>query len=222
MFEYEDRFNRLTDLFCQGYTVFLQRLELESEDEDDGYWYKSFIKSLKTARANMPNGSSGLFIVSIDSKSDLPDYFREEFVPIMLDGEEAVVVPVAEIAGSEELQRESNIQPKTEDTIKLKLVENGSMVFWEDKLLPTVKGKDFDILHKLASTPGMIVTHEDLYKFIDSDENVDELLRQRIHYIRNSFPPPFSDCKRPQAIIKTKRQEGYYLNLAEKQVETIE
>ena len=93
------------------------------------------------------------------------------------------------------------------------------MVFWEDNKLIHIKGKDFDILHKLARNPMTIVTHHDLYRFIDSDEHVDELLRQRINYIRNAFPSPFSDYKHPQAIIKTKRMEGYYLNLTEKQVE---
>ncbi len=121
-FEYVDKFKRLTDLFSKGYTVFLDRLELESEDEDDGYTFKSFIGSLKDARANMPTGSSGLFIISIDSISDLPKDFRKEFRSIMLDGEEAGVERKATLP-----------QGKTQGTLK-------------DKIPPETKWSDIDMV----------------------------------------------------------------------------
>ncbi len=153
--------------------------------------------------------SRSLIIISSLEGDKLPDWFKKQFEEISSSPE-----PKIEVGQ----QVEDVSQPKTEKAIKLRLVEEGSMVFWEDNPLTTIKGKDFDILLKLACYPMTIVIHYDLYKFIDSSEHEDELLRQRINYIRNAFPSPFSDYKHSQAIIKTKRMEGYYLNLTEKQV----
>ncbi len=91
------------DWFSYGYTVFLHRLKLESEDEDE-YECKYFIRSLETARLNMPIDSSGLFIISIDSESDLPEYFIEQFKPV--DGKETVVKPSEAIIESGVEQQE--------------------------------------------------------------------------------------------------------------------
>ncbi len=105
---------------------------------------------------------------------------------------------------------------KKKETIALKLVKDGSMAYWDNTLLPTIKGKHFDILLKLAGKPKDIVVHQDLSELIESDikENRDALLRQYISGLRKAFPEPYSNPNHPQCIIKTKRMEGYYLNLS--------
>lgn len=97
------------DLFSCGYTVFLYRLKLESEDE---YERKCFIRSLEASRLNMPIDSSGLFIISIDSESDLPEYFIEQFKPV--DGKETVAKPSETTIESEERQDEK-VEPAEEN-----------------------------------------------------------------------------------------------------------
>ena len=105
-------------------------------------------------------------------------------------------------------------------SVKLRLARDGSMAHWGDQFLP-VKGKQFDILHKLARRPGEIVLHTDLYSIIDSEYHKDHLLRQYIASIRKVFPLPYSDPHHPNGIIKTRKMEGYYLNLSPDQVEVV-
>jgi DNA-binding response OmpR family regulator len=105
-------------------------------------------------------------------------------------------------------------------SVKLRLARDGSMAHWGDQFLP-VKGKQFDILHKLARRPGEIVLHTDLYCIIDSEYHKDHLLRQYIASIRKAFPLPYSDPHHQNGIIKTRKMEGYYLNLSSDQVEIV-
>ncbi len=101
-----------------------------------------------------------------------------------------------------------------EEVVRLKLVKDGSMAYWDNTLLPTIKGKHFDMLRSLAERPGEIIVHANLYKLVESEEHEDELIRQYISDIRKTFPTPYNDPSHPQCIIKTKRMEGYYLNLS--------
>ena len=102
----------------------------------------------------------------------------------------------------------------------LRLARDGSMAYWGDQFLP-VKGKQFDILYKLARRPREIVLHGDLYGMIDSEYHKDHLLRQYINDIRKAFPLPYSDPCHPNGIIKTRKMEGYYLNLPQDHVEIV-
>ena len=104
--------------------------------------------------------------------------------------------------------------------VELRLVRDGSMAHWGDQFLP-VRGKQFDILYKLARRPREIVLHTDLYGIIDSEYHKDHLLRQYIASIRKVFPLPYSDPHHPNGIIKTRKMEGYYLNLSPDQVEVV-
>lgn len=104
--------------------------------------------------------------------------------------------------------------------LRLKLVRNGSMAYWGDQLIG-IKGKHFSILCKLAQKPGETVVHQDLYSLIESDYHQDILLRQYITDIRKAFPPPYCDSGHPEGIIKTRRMEGYHLNLPPDWVEIV-
>ncbi len=106
---------------------------------------------------------------------------------------------------------------KTKSGAKLKLVLNGSMACWEDRLLP-LKGKHFDILRKLAQRPGEVIIHQELYSLINSQYHKDLLLRHYINNIRKAFPAPYNDPNSPEGIIKTRKMEGYYLNLPPEKV----
>ena len=108
----------------------------------------------------------------------------------------------------------------SKSSVKLRLVRDGSMAYWRDQLL-SVRGKQFDILYKLARRPGEIVLHTDLYGIIDSEYHKDHLLRQYIASIRKAFPLPYSDPHHQNGIIKTRKMEGYYLNLPPDQVEIV-
>ncbi len=116
------------------------------------------------------------------------------------------------------------IKPEPEgiikSSVKLRLVRNGSMVYWEDRYLP-IRGKHFDILHKLAQRPGEIIIHQELYSLIHSQYHQDLLLRHYINSIRKAFPPPYNHPNHPEGIIKTRKMEGYYLNLSTKQVKIV-
>ncbi|HHT9120161.1 MAG TPA: winged helix-turn-helix domain-containing protein [Candidatus Hypogeohydataceae bacterium YC41] len=103
---------------------------------------------------------------------------------------------------------------------RLKLLRTGSMARWGDQLLP-ITGKHFDILLKLAQRPGKIVIDQDLYALIDSEFHKDPLLRQYIKNIRKTFPSPYNDHSHPEGIIKTRKMEGYYLNLSPDRVEMV-
>jgi DNA-binding response OmpR family regulator len=85
----------------------------------------------------------------------------------------------------------------------------------------SVKGKLFKILCKLAERPGNIVTHQELYSLIESEFHKDPLLRQYISSIRSAFPPPYSNPRHQESIIKTRKMEGYYLDLPPYRVEII-
>ncbi|HHT9120148.1 MAG TPA: hypothetical protein ACFYD3_06365 [Candidatus Hypogeohydataceae bacterium YC41] len=104
--------------------------------------------------------------------------------------------------------------------LKLKLTTKGSMAYWGDQLLP-ITGKHFDILLKLSQRPGKIVIHQDLYALIDSKFHKNPLLKPYIKNIRKTFPSPYNDHGHPEAIIKTRKMEGYYLNLPPDRVEII-
>lgn len=108
----------------------------------------------------------------------------------------------------------------SKSSVKLRLVRDGSMAYWRDRLL-SVRGKQFDILHKLAQRPGEIVLRGDLYGIIDSECYKNHLLRQYIASIRKAFPLPYSDPHHPNGIIKTRKMAGYYLNLSPDQVEIV-
>ncbi|HHT9153126.1 MAG TPA: hypothetical protein ACFYEM_06280 [Candidatus Hypogeohydataceae bacterium YC40] len=101
--------------------------------------------------------------------------------------------------------------PSTKSSLKLRLF-SGSIVLWGNQFLP-IKGKQFDILLKLSQRPGDIVIHQELYSLIQSRFHKDLLLRQYINNIRKAFPPPYCDPHHPEGIIKTRKMEGYYLNL---------
>ncbi len=120
------------------------------------------------------------------------------------------------VHGTDDIKKDPN--GGAQSPVRLRLVVRGSMAYWEDQLLP-IKGKHFDILRKLAQRPGEIVIHQELYSFIDSKYHKDLLLRHYINNIRKVFPAPYSDPNRPEGIIKTRKMEGYYLNLSPEQVE---
>ena len=114
----------------------------------------------------------------------------------------------------------NNFYLVSKSCVELRLVRDGRMAHWGDQFLP-VRGKQFDILYKLARRPGEIVLHADLYGMIDSEYHKDHLLRQYIASIRKVFPLPYSDPHHPNGIIKTRKMEGYYLNLSPDQVEVV-
>ncbi|MHC4278094.1 MAG: helix-turn-helix domain-containing protein, partial [Planctomycetota bacterium] len=143
--------------------------------------------------------------------------------------EAEVKAQIREIAEGRRVRTEAQAgQADTEtwekkETIALKLVIDGSMAYWDNTLLPTIKGKRFDILLKLAGKPKDIVVHQDLSELIESDseKNREAILRQYISGLRKAFPTPYNDRSHPQCIIKTKRMEGYYLNLSPDLVEIV-
>ncbi|HHT9120149.1 MAG TPA: hypothetical protein ACFYD3_06370 [Candidatus Hypogeohydataceae bacterium YC41] len=115
---------------------------------------------------------------------------------------------------------ETIIKESKNNYLKLRLVRKGSMAYWGDRLLP-VRGKHFDMLCKLASHPGEILIHQELHCIIESEYHKDLLLRQYINYLRKTFPPPYCDPHHPEGIIKTRKMEGYYLDLPPDRVEII-
>ena len=134
-----------------------------------------------------------------------------------------IIIIVASILRKQSLANSNGVGSELEVSksyVELRLARDGSMAHWGDQFLP-VRGKQFDILYKLARRPGEIVLHGDLYGIIDSEYHKDHLLRQYIASIRKAFPLPYSDPHHQNGIIKTRKMEGYYLNLSSDQVEIV-
>ncbi len=150
----------------------------------------------------------------------LPE-FLEELMNQWKDYQD-LILALVERDEAVETDSASEVNHNPNDTAKfpakLRLVIDGSTAYWGSQFLP-IKGKHFDILRKLIQRPGKIVGRQDLYSLIDSEYHKDALLRQYIKDIRNAFPAPYSDPHHPEGIIKTKKTEGYYLNLSPDQVE---
>ena len=123
----------------------------------------------------------------------------------------------------EEVTEGNNSDIETTNPTKLKLVRHKEEVYWKGILLPTINGKSFDILLELSKIPNEPVRNAALYEFIESSDNEDKLLNQRISKIRNTFPPPYNDIKHSECIIPdAKRNKGYRsLNLAKEQIEIV-
>ena len=173
-----------------------------------------FAKKLYALKKDTP----GFLIIHVDKIKGLPEYFLEQFEPIPLgSGEKGITLS----DGKEIVNVTLPDTKKALDTPKLKLVINMREVYWCGFPLSTIKGKDFDILHELAKTPGSLVKNDNIYRLIDSDSHKGVLLNQRISKIRKSFPSPYNDLTHPLCIIPdAKQNKGYcYLNLTQDQVE---
>ena len=149
------------------------------------------------------------------------DNFLSDLVTLVIF---TIIIIVASILRKQSLANSNGVGSELEvskTSVELRLVRDGSMAHWGDQFLPVRRGKQFDILCKLAQRPREIVLHADLSKVIDSEYHKDHLLRQYIASIRKAFPLPYSDPHHQNGIIKTRKMEGYYLNLSSDQVEIV-
>lgn len=158
-----------------------------------------------------PETGGGLAELLEELTSQWKDY--QDLILALVERDEAV-------QDATPLGTEQSTNERAKPSAKLRLIVNGSTAHWGTQFLP-IRGKHFDILRKLAQRPGEVVIHHDLYSLINSEYNKDLLLRHYINSIRKAFPAPYNDPNHPEGVIKTRRMEGYYLNLPASLVEIV-